>query len=291
MAGSIRDLIVELDFNEFHEILLNNSYYDALFPFLLIYALLSAALPYAKIFRSKKTGKPYKPTIVIISLVVAFFGSSFEISEGETLGSLMMMLFPNISAITIGILTLYLVGSMLNKNFFKNLFRKDVSSYAIFAVGVIGLGAIIYYLGIAFGMWDLDPFDQMSYWNIILAVAFLIMGVVFLFIDLIPLGLVFLLVFWVYVYNFDNSQTILELFIDPVIFIVIIFTALFSWMGSGKAKSEEDEREALAGKLISQKAGILDYGEQDSRIKDIIDVNYDKNRKKWKKRYGQDPPW
>lgn len=291
MAGSIRDLIVELDFNEFHEILLNNSYYDALFPFLLIYALLSAALPYAKIFRSKKTGKPYKPTIVIISLVVAFFGSSFEISEGETLGSLMMMLFPNISAITIGILTLYLVGSMLNKNFFKNLFRKDVSSYAIFAVGVIGLGAIIYYLGIAFGMWDLDPFDQMSYWNIILAVAFLIMGVVFLFIDLIPLGLVFLLVFGVYVYNFDNSQTILELFIDPVIFIVIIFTALFSWMGSGKAKSEEDEREALAGKLISQKAGILDYGEQDSRIKDIIDVNYDKNRKKWKKRYGQDPPW
>jgi hypothetical protein len=284
---SFNDLFLELNFYEYHKILLDNNYYELLFPFLLVYALLHAALPALKFFRNKKTGQPYNSLIIIISATVALFGVSFEVSEGETIGSLMMVLFPNISAITIGILMLYLVGSMLNKNFFRDLFRKDISSYAMFAAGAVGLGAIVFYVGIAMGLWDFDPFNLTAYWNVILAIALLVLAIVFLIIEIIPLALLFFFVFGVFIYNSNAEDTlILELFLDPVIFIVALFLFLGTWVGS----TSFDKKRTMIKDMSKRRKSLEEYGDDDSRIKDIIDVTQENSKKKWKEKYG-DEEW
>ena len=55
----------------------------------------------------------------------------------------------------------------------------------------------------------------------VLAVFFLILGIVFMLVDYMPLGILFLSIFAIFVFNYGEGN-ILELFIDPVIFIVFI---------------------------------------------------------------------
>jgi len=283
--GEVTDFLRDIDFQNFLQILFDNQYYEILFPFLLAYAILSTILNKVKIFQNKQ-GKPVRGVIAVISLVISFFGVSFETAPGYTVGKYMMMLFPNISALTILILGLYVVGSMLGKDFFKGVFRKDHSAYMYFVVGVIGLGSVIYYLRIVMGFWDQYPINQQSYWNMIIGIGFLIMGIVFLFIDLVPLGVVLLTIFGIFVYNYGQTDdSILQYFVDPVVLIALIFIVMLAWMNS------DSEREVKIKKNIKEGEETLkrlekDLGRKPSdyehKIYDIVSQGLEGNKKKLK---------
>lgn len=279
MVNSISDAFRELDFYELHQVFLDSNYYQVLFPFLLAYVLFYTVLGKIGIFQYKngnRKGEPIKSVIVIVSLIVSFFGVSFEVSPGESVGSLMMVMFPNISALTIGVLMLYIVGSMFGLDFFKGMFRRDHSAYLYLAVGVIGLGSVIYYVGISMGLWDFDPLDAQSHWNVVIAVAMLILGVVFLFIDMVAIGVVLLMVFGAFVYNYGDGN-ILEYFVDPIVFIILIIVVTFSWVNSDKDRKDELEykirnQEKTRGRF----KGAKDY---DTPIRDIVEEAYLANKK------------
>jgi hypothetical protein len=285
--NSLNDIFRELNFNEYHQILLDNSYYELLFPFLLLFSVLYTVLSYAKIFRSKSTGEPVKPIIFIISLIVSWFGVGFETSAGYSVGKLLMLMFPNISALTIGFLCLYIIGAILGKDLLRGLFDKNNSAYIYYALGAIGLGSVVFYVGIAMGIWDFNPFDTESYWNVILGLAFLILGIVMLIIGRFGIGFVFLFVFGSFVYG-GGQGNILEYFIDPVMFIVVIFVVMISWLTS------RDEKEKLAADLRKSEFSIEEYKrmyggkvpeDYESRVFDNLDSAYNSNKKKWERKY------
>ncbi|MCA9496030.1 MAG: hypothetical protein KC589_03745 [Nanoarchaeota archaeon] len=287
MASSFSDLLSELDFREYHELLLENSYYDIVFPFLLLFAVIFTILSYIKFFQSKVTGRPYSGVVSVIALVVSWYGVNFELSEGKTIGFLIQVLFPNISALTIMILTMYIVGAVLGKDFFRGVFSRTPTAYIYIALGVLGLASVLFYTGISMGFWDYDVFDENSYWNFAFAVAFGIMGVVFLFIDLIPFGLVLLAVVGAYIKS-GADDNILEFFVDPVIFIGGIFVFFFIWMTSGGKEGKAN----LARKLRESEESLGSYDRKmdhyDGRIHDIISEGYENNQKEWKERYGNE---
>lgn len=288
MINNVGDLFSQLNFFDIHRVLLDNYYYDILFPFLLIFAVTYTALSYPKIFRSKKTDKPIKPIIMMIAISISWFSVSFETSPGYTIGNLMMMLFPNISALTIGILGMYITGAILGKDFLRGLFDKNNSAYVYYALGAIGLGSVVYYVGIALGMWNYNPFDTQSYWNVVLGVGFLILGIVFMIIGFWTFGLLLLFVFGAFVYNYGQGN-ILEYFIDPVVFIILLVISMLSWMGTYK-----DEKEVLREALRNAEENFTDYRKRyngrlphdyESRVFDNISANYEKNKEKWHKKF------
>lgn len=289
MVNNIRDIFTGLNFNEYHRILLESSYYQILFPFLLIFAVLYSALSSKKvmIFRNKKTGEPYSAIVFIISLIVSFYGVSFETSPGQSVGSLMMVMFPNISALTMGILVLYIVGGMLGKNFFKGVFSKKWDAIMYMIVGGIGLGAIIFYLGISMGFWDFNPLDTASYWNVIIGMFLLILGIVFLFVDYIPFGVLLLSIFAAFVYNYGQGS-ILDYFIDPVVFIVFIIIVMLMWMNTDKEAKyyvKRDLNDELRQKEQYEKVYGRKPKDYESRIHDIVDEQYKSNLEEWNKKY------
>lgn len=285
MVSSLQEAFRELNFYEYHTLFLSSDFYSLIFPFLLSFALFYAVLPKLKLFQSSKTGKPYNAVIFIISLFVSWYGVTFEISDGYSLSDLMMMLFPNISALTILILALYVVGAMFGKDFLRGLFPKKETAFVYLALGGLGLGVVLYYTGIAMGFWGFSPFDEGSKWNFILALFLFILGVTFLFVDMIPLGIIFLLVFGVYVYNSGN-EAVLDLVVDPVIFIIIIIYLLMSWLLGDK----DTERKKLAKILQDQEKTLANYSKKpkdyEGRIHDIVSGSYEANKKKWEKEFG-----
>jgi len=290
MVSSFYRLFQEVNFYDYHNLLINSQYYELIFPFLLIYAVLYSALIRIKIFRSKKTQEPLKSVVSIVSLIVSLYGVKYETSAGYSVGSLLMMMFPNVSAITIGTLCLYIVGSLFGKNFFYGIFRKDIDAFAYYAVGAVGLGAVVFYTGIVMGFWDLNPMSQQSYWNVVFAVAFLVLGCVFAFIGSFPLAFIFLFVFLSYVFSSSNGS-ILELFIDPFVFIVLIIGVLLTWLGS-----DSDSRTQLAKEIRSQERLIDEYDKTyggkypnyRSRIYDVSDVHHKENKKRWERLFPND---
>lgn len=289
MANPISDFLTNADIGQYIELLRENNYFEIFFPFLLIYAVLNTILHQVSIFRSKKTGKPYNSAIVVISLVVAAFSVTFEITEGKTVGYLLSLLFPNISTLTIGILTLYLVGSMLNKNFFKDMFRKDVSSYMVFLIGAIGVGAVFFYLGIVFGFFDYNPLDPQSYWNFILALAGLIAGIVMLIIGLFGPAIVIFLVLGSFILS-SGDENILSFFIDPIVFITILVIVLMSWMNTTKEKKHKAWLGYRDSRNYLEATQREDGKEPDSRIRDIQEQRNIASKKQYEELHGEEPP-
>lgn len=281
VINSILGALSGLDFYEYHRMLLDSNFFTVIFPFLLVYAVISTALTYTKFMKNKKTGKPYKAVITVISLVVAFYGVSFEISPGHSLSSLLMVMFPNVSAMTLGFLMMYIIGAIFGFDFMNGLFRKDISAYILFAFGAIGLMSVIYYVGISMGFWNLNPFDTFSMWNFILAGALIIAGVVFLFIGMAPVGSLFLFVVGVYIYN-GGAGSILDYFIDPFVFIASIFIFLIGFVNPDK-----DKKELLAKSILERESDpkFKDYKKFKSRIDDISDQTYQDNKKKWNSQF------
>ena len=292
MASSWFDVLFD-SFNPyaFLQWLQEKGMYDYLFPFLLIFVLFHVSLSFSSLFKSKKTKEPLNAVITVIAIIVAFFSVSFELSPGYTLANTLMMLFPNISALSVLALMFYLIGAMLGKNYFRGLFSREITSYLFFLIGGLGLTSVLFYLGIAFGFWTYDLGNPGSYWNFFFVLLFLILGVVFIFVgfELRPFGIMFVLIALLYIIN-DGEGGVFSYVTDPIVFIVFLFTILVSWMGS----DPEQEKRILAEKLRRSHKTIqndyTDTKEYESRIYDVVDPLYKSNLKKWKEKYG-DEDW
>lgn len=289
MVKGFLDFFQTIDFIEIQNTIQNSGAYDYIFPYLLVYALLVTILPYAKIFQNKQN-KPRKSIITVLSLIISFYSISFEISQGQTIGMLMMNLFPNISALTIGIVTLYIIGAILGVDVFKGLFRKDVSAQIYLGLAGIALGMVVYFLGIGYGLWDYDPLDSSSMWNVILALIFAILSIVFIIGGNFVPGILFGVIVISWVFSAQN-ESILMSFVDPVIFVIVIFAFLLSWINRG-----DNEKQILAKELEKAKKSVEKFEkenggkpkEQYSRIYDISHQNYLNKLKKWNQKYGEE---
>lgn len=282
------EFIFSINFTEIILAMHRGDLFTLIFPFLIIYVLMFISLQRVKIFHYKKSGKPMKSVIVIIALIVSLTAVFFEIREGKTLGHFISLLFPNISVLTISILCLYILGGMLGKDFFNGLFNPEYSSYLKFLFGGVGLGMVVFYTGIIGGFWNFAPFDQGSMWNMIVALFLLILGITFLFIHLVPLGVIFIIVFGAYVAT-GGEESILSLFFDPAVFMFIIFTAFFSWTN----KTPNTDKFNLARSLREGEDFLKDFEGKNQEhyrdtLYDIIKPNFDKNLAEWKQKYGDD---
>lgn len=289
MAQSVSDFFKSIDFFQIQDTFVDIGLYDYLFPYLLLYALFVTVFPYIKLFQ-KKNGSTNKPVVVLLSLLISLYGVSFEISSGQTIGMLLMNLFPNISALTIGIVALYIVGSILGVDFLKGLFRKDISANIYFTLAGLGLGMVVYFLGIAYGAWDYDPLDSESMWNVILALLFGILSIVFFIIKKVPEGLLFAIVVLSWIFGPQN-ESILMSFIDPFIFVLILFVFLLAWVNKG-----DDPKKHLAKLLQESKENIKNFEKSagfkpkifDSRTYDLTHQTYLNRLKEWEKKYGNE---
>jgi len=285
---SITNLFDEFSPRDFLETLINSDYYDIVFPFLLIFALLYTVLSSEKIklFRSN-SNTLNKAGAFIVALSISFFSVYYETSPGMTIGTLLMMMFPSISTLTILTLTLYILGALFGRNIFKDYFNKDHAAYIYFTIGAIGLGYVVFFIGIAFGMWDFEPLDHLAQWNVILAVGMAILGLTFVIIGMLGFGLILLFVLGIFISN-GGDGFILEYFVDPVIFMVILIIFMLSWLGTGKEAKDElrtSLRDAKATKEKYNKSMGKEPEDFESRIYDISKHNFEKNKKKWEKEH------
>ena len=289
--GIFSDFLGDFKFFSIIETLKNSQFFEYVFPFLLVYAILVTILPRVNIFQNKQ-GDPFKPAIIIVSLVVSLFGVSFKLPSGYSVGDLMIMMFPNISTLTIGVLALYIVGAILGVDVFKGLFSKSGSAYLYFIIGAIGLGSVVFYTGIVLGFWSYDVYDKLALWNVTLAIGLGILGIVLLLAGNFVLGILLLFVVGTFIAG-NQSQSILYSFVDPVIFVVVLVGILLmittsSTSNEKKRKLAQDLRDAE--KTIDKYT--KDYGRKpkdfESRIFDIVDENYTKKKREWEKIYGDE---
>lgn len=153
--GTLTDILSDVDFYSFIRDLDNYGWFQYVFPFMLVYAVVLTILDKVTIFDGKKSVR------VIIALVFGLFSVAFEISDtGATLGDLMITLFPGVTAFSMGILALYIVIAMLGVDiteFFGRNGGKD--PWLMYVLGGLGLFVVVYYYARGFG-WD--GFDQGS---------------------------------------------------------------------------------------------------------------------------------
>lgn len=283
MASIIDDLsqgsIVEL-----LRVLIDAQYFEVLFPFLLLFALYFHVLQ--KILGRKGSQLFAKSTSFIIALVVSFYSVAFKFPSGYSVADLMMFVFPNISSISVAILAVYVVGSILGKDFFKNMFRKDINAYSIYFFAALAVGSVVYYGGIVIGFWNFEPYDSSALLSVTLAIAFLILGIVFLIIGWFVLGLILLYTAISFIYN-QGSVSITSLLFDPYLFILFVFIGLMSWL----FKSDEDVEKKINRDLRKQEKTMEDieknYGKRprdgDDLIYDAASQAYEGNKKKLEK--------
>jgi hypothetical protein len=245
--GVFSDFFSDLDWYSIVDSMKSSDYYTYVFPFLLLYALLYTALSYVSVFQNKTTKKPIKSVITILAFIISFIGVSFEVSSGYRLGDYLQLLFPNISAITIGFLALYIIAAMLGKDFITTFFSPSGSAIAKYILAGVGLASILFFTGIAMGFWDYQALDVGTQWNFILFVGIMVMGVVFVIIGLSPgngsflfLGLLISIVCGVY-WSQGAEGNFLAYFVDPFVFIAFLIFLIYRWSMSSDEKIEEIE--------------------------------------------------
>jgi len=227
--GYATNIITEIDFNQIITYLKNNSFLKYLFPFLLLYSLLYVILSNIKLFKTKEK-KPLKSVITIISLVISIIGTIIPISNtGRNLGDFISSFFPNVSAIGIFLLTIFIISSMLGKNFLDFFSSPSENSFAHFIILFISFGAMLFYLGIYAGLWNYDSLNPNEQWNFYLAVSFVIIGIILIILKSYTIGTILLLTTIVYISNGANSNILSYLF-DPIVFIVAIIFILLNWI-------------------------------------------------------------
>ncbi|MEC8221337.1 MAG: hypothetical protein VX028_04640 [Nanoarchaeota archaeon] len=192
----LSDWIEDIDFFEGVNVMLDGGFYHYLFPFLLVYAIVLTIMNKVEIFKDNKAVR------VIIALVFGLFAVSFPITDnscyaqgvpavnsyGCTLGDFMIILFPGVTAFTIGILALYIVAAMLGVDLIS-LLGKDEKNQQImkYILGALGLIVVVYYYAKGFGFIQ-DGFTRNNW-----------------FFDLLS---------------------------DPLLYMLIIFGAIFFWISS-----------------------------------------------------------
>jgi hypothetical protein len=163
--ATIEERIADLDFYGFLRALYDGGWYEFVFPFLLVYAIVFTVLNYVTVFEGKK------PVKAVIALVLALFSIAFPITgEGDcfncqkTLADFMMVLFPGVTAFSIGILALYIVAAMLGVNLLDFFGEGERNNLWIRVVlGGIGLIFVFYYFGLGFEWFDND-FSNSDFW-------------------------------------------------------------------------------------------------------------------------------
>jgi hypothetical protein len=272
----------------FLENLVSGQFYEYLFPFLLIYALFYTVLSSKKISLFRNGTILNKAAVFTISISISLFSVYFKLPSGYTIGKLLSILFPNISTITIVILCLYIIGAMLGKNFFNGVFDKRKSAFGVLTIAGISLGLVIFYVGIAFGMWDYMPFDEYGMANVVIATLFIILSVVLFLTRLAGYGFILSIVTIKFIAD-GGDGFILNYFIDPAMFVLILIVFLLTWMNSeGEEKillkrDMQEQKEALS-EYKNRNNGKL-YDDYKSRIQDITDSGLQSNQKKWNKKY------
>ena len=231
--SSVIDSISSMNFLDLVMIIVDAQYYEFFFPFMLLFALY-----YHVLFRIvSRNGNLVlsKAMAIIVALTVSFYSITFKFSSGYSLADFMILLFPNISAISIMILGLYVVGSVLGVDFFKGMFRKDVNSYTVIALGVVAFGSVVYYAGIVMGFWEYDPYSTSSYASIVLSVGLFILGAVFLLIGwLIPA--IFVLLVSILLFTNAGDTSTVDMLFDPFLFIIFIVIAFMNWISKDPGK-------------------------------------------------------
>lgn len=160
--ATLSDWLDDFDFaRDLIDPLFDNGWFHYLFPFLLVYAILITILNQIPMFKDRK------PVKVIIAVVVGLFAIAFPITDGScsspyggsyvaggcTLGDLMMVLFPGVTAFSLAILCLYIVAAMMGfdlMDFFGYYRDNNIVKYILGALGVI---VVAYYYAKGFG-WD-----------------------------------------------------------------------------------------------------------------------------------------
>lgn len=167
--GALTDSLGDVNFLDFIDALFQGGWFDFVFPFLLIYAVVFTILEKVEIFKDKKSVR------IVISLVFGLFAIAFPItgdlscnlpSAGigyggyydngcQTLGSLMITMFPGVSAFAIGILCLYIVIAMLGVDI-NDFLDGESKKYVTWILGALGLFVVIYYYALGFGWVGFD---------------------------------------------------------------------------------------------------------------------------------------
>jgi len=193
----INDFFRDIRFDELISDLYQGGWYQFVFPFMLVYAVVFTILNKVTLFEDKK------PVKVIIALVFALFAIAFPITGDsqtcgvsvsintqygcETLGDLMMVLFPGVTAFSIGILGLYIVAAMLGVDLMVFFGNNDKDNNILkYILGAIGTLVVIYYYARGFGWLG---FDDGSY------------------------------TWWVN-----------DLFRDPLLYVIVVFGLFFIWI-------------------------------------------------------------
>lgn len=200
--GTISDMLTSMDFANFIYTLQQGGWFDFVFPFMLVYAVVFTILNNVELFKDKK------PVKVIIALVFALFAIAFPITDntscgfvgnnyqtgvvsGCTLGSLMMTLFPGVTAFSFGVLALYIVIAMLGVDLTEFFGKGDnKNNYLKWILGFLGLIVVLYYYALGFG------------WQ-----------------------------------GFGSSGVLYNFFTDPFLYILVLFGVFFWWVTS----SDEDK--------------------------------------------------
>jgi hypothetical protein len=174
--GTLSEELANIDFADFISALFDGGWFEYVFPFMLVYAIVLTILNNVPMFEEKKAVR------VIISLVMSLFAIAFPINGDfascgvndtiyhsygcESLGSLMMALFPGVTAFAVGILALYIVAAMLGvdlMDFFKD---KDKNNYLKWVLGGLGALVVIYYYARGFGWGGFDDHGGALDWLI-----------------------------------------------------------------------------------------------------------------------------
>jgi hypothetical protein len=98
-------------------------------------------------------------------LVFSLFAIAFPIADnGNTLGDLMIALFPGVSAFTMALLALYIIAGMLGVNLTDFLGGEGSTGKKVlmYILGGLGVLVVIFYYGKGFGVWD--ELDGLPYW-------------------------------------------------------------------------------------------------------------------------------
>ena len=282
MTSNLLNFLSEVSLVDILKVFIDANYFEVIFPFLLLFALYFHVLQ--KVLGKKGSKLITKSASTIIALIVSFYSIAFKFPTGYSIADLMMLLFPNISVISIAILCLYVIGSVLGFDFFKDLFRKDFSAYAIFFFGGIALGSVVFYGGIVLGLWNLDPFNQLDWLSVVLTVGFLILGVVFLIIGWFALALVLLYISITFIYNMGNVG-IGSLLFDPYIYIFLIFISVVSWLFKDDKSEQQILEESLENTQNTLRNIEQNYGGKpplrgEDLLYDITSQNYENTAKK-----------
>lgn len=137
------------DFDAYGDIirpLIDGGWLEFVFPFLLVYALVYTISGQIAVLSNKALR-------VILSLCFGLFAIAFPINDaGTTLGEMMSVLFPGVTAISVVILSVYILLALFGFDM-ADFFHDAKYQWVKYILGALALLLVLYYFAKGFG-WD-----------------------------------------------------------------------------------------------------------------------------------------